>query len=107
MRPPNIRVASSTGISVVISLLSFNRFFGKLGYALGAGDSKYDAEEQQVSGYGEPFGTHELGVESDARIDHEDSLRKDVSHEDVAQHTEQIGAAVDMEIGSGLAVGGG
>jgi len=71
MRPPNIRVASSTEISVAILLLSFDGFFGEIGYALGAGDGK------------------------------------DVSHEDVAQHTEQIGVAVDVEIGRGLAVSGG
>ena len=106
MRPPKIRVASSTEISVAILLLSFDGFFGEIGYAFGAGDGKDETEEQQVSGDGEPFGAHKLGVEGDAGIDHEDGLGEDVRHEDVAQHTEQIGAAVDVEIGRGLAVGG-
>jgi len=107
MRPPNIRVASSTEISVAILLLSFDGFFGEIGYALGAGDGKDDAEEQQVSGDGEPFGAHELGIKRNVGIDHEYGLGEDVSHEDVAQHTEQIGVAVDVEIGRGLAVSGG
>lgn len=56
---------------------------------------------------GKPFRAHELGIETNFRINHKDCLSKDVCHKHIAKHAEQERPSVDKEICCGLSVGSG